>query len=54
MAEPLKNLYNSQFLDELATAIGYEYEDFNSSLFFTLIENADWNGLELMQRVISW
>ncbi|MCP4536143.1 MAG: DNA alkylation repair protein [Chloroflexi bacterium] len=51
MNEPLKNMYNQQYVSDLATAIQREYPDFDTEAFSAHIINDDWEGRELKQRM---
>ena len=49
MNEPLKNMYNRQYVSDLAAAI--EYPDFNGEAFLACVINDDWEARELKERM---
>lgn len=51
MAEPLKNLYNHSSLTKLSTALSTHYPKFKSNAFVKDVFNADWENMELKQRM---
>jgi 3-methyladenine DNA glycosylase AlkC len=51
MAEPLKNAYNTEFIDKLGTALLNVDYNFDQSKFESLVFNSKWKGLELKERM---
>lgn len=51
MAEPLKYMYNKEFLSSFADKVKKSYDDFNSISFINAVLADDWNGLELKGRI---
>lgn len=51
MAEELRNVFDEQFINELANRIRGEYSTFDHPLFHSLIFNENWNEFALKQRV---
>ncbi|PKG25494.1 DNA alkylation repair protein [Niallia nealsonii] len=49
--EPLKNIYNTLFLQKLAQAIKTEYIDFHEQEFIELAVQDDWEELALKERM---
>ncbi len=49
MNEPLKNMYNQQYVSDLAAAI--EYPNFNGEAFLACVINDDWEARELKERM---
>lgn len=52
MAEPLKNMYNKEFAENLANALLIADSTFKSSKFVKAVLNATWPELELKARTI--
>jgi 3-methyladenine DNA glycosylase AlkC len=50
MAEPLKNLFNTQFFDALIAALTSAYPTFDRAKFLQLIYGDQWEALELKAR----
>lgn len=50
MAEPLKNMFNTQFMARLAQAVQGEYVAFESGLFVSRVFDDTWEGRELKDR----
>ena len=50
MPEPLKNLYNKDFVIKLGSAIKQEFSGFNQDEFTEQVLFEQWDGLELKQR----
>jgi len=51
MPEPLKNIYNKVFIDELTTALKIVYPAFDTSRFTKMVFDKDWAEKELKQRM---
>ncbi len=51
MAEPLKNSYDSAYVERLASAVGAQYEAFDQETFLTLVFDAEWPNRELKDRM---
>ncbi|MBM7605905.1 3-methyladenine DNA glycosylase AlkC [Metabacillus crassostreae] len=51
MAEELRNIYNEQFIKSLSTFIKEEYQNFDCTLFESLIYDDSWNELPLKRRM---
>lgn len=51
MAEPLKNLYNRERLEEMARLVSKEYANFNTDSFLSLLDKPEWPDLELKDRM---
>ncbi len=51
MAEPLKNLYNQPFVTNLSAELTKHYPKFKSNAFVKDVFNADWENMELKQRM---
>lgn len=51
MAEPLKNLYNRERLEEIADLLISVYPDFNRDSFLSLLNKKEWPDLELKDRM---
>lgn len=51
VGEPLKNMYNQQFLVKFADALAAEYPQLDQHLFLDNFNQPGWEKLELMQRV---
>ncbi|MCF8266820.1 MAG: hypothetical protein K9I69_01970 [Ignavibacteriales bacterium] len=49
--EPFKNLYNEEFIDELISEIKIVYPGFEGLLFRREVFSAEWDNLELKQRM---
>lgn len=49
--EPLKNIYNKQFLKKLGQAIKTEYINFNEQKFLDLVVQDNWEELALKERM---
>lgn len=52
MAEPLKNMYNKAFVENLAKALHASDKKFNQPQFIKAILNSNWDALELKARTI--
>ena len=51
MAEPLKNVYTKQYIENLAIKIKENYEEFDSNNFINSIFDDSWESLELKARM---
>ncbi len=51
MAEPLKNMYNEQFIETLSAQITAVYPDFDSKSFPQFVFSDGWDDLELKDRM---
>jgi len=51
MAEPLKNMYNQQFVTDLAASLKNVYPAFNGDAFSVRIFDGDWEARELKDRM---
>ncbi|MDH5464076.1 MAG: DNA alkylation repair protein [Thiovulaceae bacterium] len=51
MAEPLKYLYNEGFISKLSKELREAYKDFNSDAFTATVFDAQWDALELKERM---
>jgi 3-methyladenine DNA glycosylase AlkC len=51
MPEPLKLLYNKEFINSLSDAIKLVYSPFNSQEFNTSVFDKEWDNKELLQRL---
>jgi 3-methyladenine DNA glycosylase AlkC len=51
MAEELRNIYNSTFIESLISEIKTEYKSFDSEKCYNLIFQADWDQLALKERM---
>lgn len=51
MPEPLKNMYNETFINDLATSIHTVYAKFDSTQFTKTVFNSTWDALELKERM---
>lgn len=51
MAEPLKNMYNKPFINDLSKLITKAYPKFDSKKFKKLVFSSDWNSKELKERM---
>lgn len=51
MAEPLKNLYHQYFITDLSVELIKHYPHFKQKAFINAVLNADWERLELKQRM---
>lgn len=52
MAEPLKNMYNSDFVEALSSALQNVNESFKDKAFIEAVLNPGWNELELKARTL--
>ncbi len=52
MAEPLKNMYNPDFVQNLSTALQNVDEKFQQKAFTKSVLNSEWNDLELKSRTL--
>ena len=50
MAEPLKNMYNRQFVDAVSDAIAAVHPDFDAAQFTTRVFDDEWESRELKSR----
>ncbi len=51
MAEPLKNVYNKSFIEEVATHCKAVIPTFNKEAFLKNCLNSEWDNMELKQRM---
>ncbi len=51
MAEPLKNMYNQQFVTDLAAALKKVYPAFDGDGFSVRVFDGDWEARELKDRM---
>lgn len=51
MAEPLKNLYNTDFFSAFTSSVSEVVEDFNKELFIDQVYATNWEDLELKERM---
>lgn len=51
MAEPLKNLYTKEYIQNLASKLKKVYPAFKEKSFVSAVMNADWQMMELKQRM---
>jgi len=51
MAEPLKNMYNAAFMDDLGAAVKAEYSQFDDAAFINAVFDNTWDDLELKARM---
>ncbi len=51
MAEPLKNVYTKQYIENLAIKIKENYEEFDTHNFINSIFDDSWESLELKARM---
>ncbi len=51
MNEPLKNMYNQQYVTDLAAAIKKEYPTFDGETFAARVLDEGWDARELKQRM---
>ena len=51
VAEPLKNMYNQQFVADLAATLKNVYPDFDGDVFSVRVFDGDWEARELKDRM---
>lgn len=51
MAEPLKNIYNRAFFEQLTSALTQVLKGFDSESFIEMVQNEEWQTLELKDRM---
>lgn len=51
MAEPLKNMYNREYLNKFADVFGNVYPPFNKKKFLSLVFDKEWDSKELKARM---